>query len=320
MATGRGPKGVLGVTLILCGAALLFLAIHRQAEIFADATALPSGKSSAMRTLAFKTYHDVETWAEAIGSIVLLAGAGVFLAASRRVSRGQAEEASARARLAEAESVTAQTRSLLFEQRAKTDLEIETMSAQIQSLLSELTVERERSSGPAARIENGGRSDGAPLAPGMILEPTPPIAPIALENEELESPDPDRGPAPSLPPPRPNSKRELRGTPRYVAHVEVDFESDSHFYTGLSQNVSEGGLFIATYAPRPVGTEIDLTLKLPGPQGPMRTHGTVRWIRDFSATSDAVPGMGLHLHLDDDALPRVRRFLSTRPPLFFDEG
>ncbi len=102
--------------------------------------------------------------------------------------------------------------------------------------------------------------------------------------------------------------------------MEVDFESDSHFYTGLSENLSEGGLFVATYAPRPIGSEIDLTLRIPGQTEPMRARATVRWIRDFSEASDAAPGMGLHLHLDDQDLPRIRRFLSTRPPLFFDEG
>jgi uncharacterized protein (TIGR02266 family) len=95
---------------------------------------------------------------------------------------------------------------------------------------------------------------------------------------------------------------------RFAAHVEVDFESESHFYAGLSENLSEGGLFVATYAPRPVGSAIDVTLKLPGHGEPVRTRGTVRWVREFSEMSDTVPGMGLRLELDDQDLPRIRRF------------
>jgi uncharacterized protein (TIGR02266 family) len=125
--------------------------------------------------------------------------------------------------------------------------------------------------------------------------------------------------APSFRPPRRSSFPELRRELRFVAQVEVDFQSDSHFYTGLSENLSEGGLFIATYDVRPVGTEMDVVVRLPGHGEPIRTRGTVRWIREFSESSDAAPGMGLHLSLDDAALPRIRRFLSTRPPLFFDD-
>jgi uncharacterized protein (TIGR02266 family) len=345
MSTGRGPKAVLGVTLALCGAALLFLTLHRQAEIFVAMPPLPAAKAAAVRTLVHRAIIDVETWGEAVGSIALLAGAGALLAASRRrpparparpsssdsrrfaelelrASRAQAEEASARARVAETEAVTAQTRALLFEQRAKADREIEMLGAQIQSLLSELTIEKDRPSAPVVRVENGGPSkanEATPVAPPLVLEPpgaTPSIGPAALERvlaaESVR--------ARSSKPPRHSSKSELRSETRFAAHVEVDFESDSHFYTGLSENFSEGGLFVATYAPRPVGTEIDLTLRLPGQVEPMRARATVRWIRDFSEASDAAPGMGLHLHLDDDDLPRIRRFLSTRPPLFFDDG
>jgi uncharacterized protein (TIGR02266 family) len=347
MSTGRGPKTVLGVTLALCGAALLFLLVHRQAEIFVSMPPLPAAKAAAVRTLVHRAIIDVETWGEALGSIALLAGAGARLAARRRpparpakparpsgsdsrrfeelelrASRAQAEEASARARVAETEAVTAQTRALLFEQRAKADREIEMLGAQIQSLLSELTIEKDRPSAPVVRVENGGPSkanDGTPVTPPLVLEPpgvTPSIGPAALERvlaaESVR--------ARSSKPPRHSSKSELRSETRFAAHVEVDFESDSHFYTGLSENLSEGGLFVATYAPRPVGTEIDLTLRLPGQVEPMRARATVRWIRDFSEASDAAPGMGLHFHIDDVDLPRIRRFLSTRPPLFFDDG
>ena len=65
--------------------------------------------------------------------------------------------------------------------------------------------------------------------------------------------------------------------------------------------------------------QFDITLKLPGQPEPIRARGTVRWIREFSETSDTTPGMGLRLVMNDRDLPRVRRFLSTRPPLFFDE-
>jgi len=65
---------------------------------------------------------------------------------------------------------------------------------------------------------------------------------------------------------------------------------------------------------------MDLTLKLPGHPDPIRARGTVRWVREYSESHDTQPGMGLYLELEDKDLPRVRRFLSTRPPLFFDDA
>jgi uncharacterized protein (TIGR02266 family) len=103
-------------------------------------------------------------------------------------------------------------------------------------------------------------------------------------------------------------------------HVEVGLESDSNFYMGFSENISEGGLFLATYSIRPVGTELDLSLKLPYQEEPVRARGTVRWVREFSESSDAPPGMGVRFErIAEEDEPRIRAFLSSRPPMFFDD-
>jgi uncharacterized protein (TIGR02266 family) len=104
-------------------------------------------------------------------------------------------------------------------------------------------------------------------------------------------------------------------------HIELDvtLQSDSNFYAGLTENLSHGGLFIATHMARPVGSEVAITLTLPSREEPIRAHGLVRWLREFSETSDAPPGMGIQfetLAADDRML--IEEFLTKRAPIFFE--
>ena len=46
--------------------------------------------------------------------------------------------------------------------------------------------------------------------------------------------------------------------------LAVTLMGENNFYVGLSQNISEGGIFIATYRVLPLGTRVLLTFTLPG--------------------------------------------------------
>ena len=61
-----------------------------------------------------------------------------------------------------------------------------------------------------------------------------------------------------------------------VLEVEVGFVGDNNFFAGLSLDVSEGGVFVATYEPRPVGTKLMLSFVLPGGHT-ITTPGVVRF-------------------------------------------
>lgn len=111
-----------------------------------------------------------------------------------------------------------------------------------------------------------------------------------------------------------------RHYPRHNVELEVTMESETNFYMGLTENLSEGGLFIATHVLKPLGTQIEVSFKLPDVAEPIKVTGTVRWLREFSPTSDTSPGMGVRFeHLDAEHTEMIRRFLAARDPLFFDE-
>ena len=61
---------------------------------------------------------------------------------------------------------------------------------------------------------------------------------------------------------------EARTAPRASAYVCIDVFSDHNFWTGLSMNISEGGVFIATHHDVPVGTTIVLHMSLPFEEQP----------------------------------------------------
>jgi uncharacterized protein (TIGR02266 family) len=96
--------------------------------------------------------------------------------------------------------------------------------------------------------------------------------------------------------------------------------TDHGFYRGLVSDISEGGLFVATYERHPVGERIEFALRLPDSDEPVVGLAEVRWIREHNESSDTPPGMGLKfVELSPDALERVRRFVATHDPLVWEE-
>jgi uncharacterized protein (TIGR02266 family) len=111
-----------------------------------------------------------------------------------------------------------------------------------------------------------------------------------------------------------------RAHPRHDVELEVSLESESNFYMGLTENLSEGGLFIATHLVKPIGTSIEVSFMLPHVPEPIKAAGTVRWTREFSETSDTMPGMGVRIeNIAPEHVEQIREFLAARAPLFFDE-
>jgi uncharacterized protein (TIGR02266 family) len=107
---------------------------------------------------------------------------------------------------------------------------------------------------------------------------------------------------------------------RKLLEIEVSLESDHNFFMGLTENISEGGLFIATHSLREVGTEIDLELHLPNVSEKIQARAVVRWLRLYNDHSDTPPGMGLQfLQLPSFAAFAIRDFVHCREALFWEE-
>ncbi len=118
--------------------------------------------------------------------------------------------------------------------------------------------------------------------------------------------------------PGPRQRPNRRGTPRATLEVDIGLLSDSHFYTGLSMDVSKGGLFVATYDPLPPGSLLTLFFVLPSGAA-VEAPGTVRWTR--AGNEDTPPGMGVAFEtLSEAARAAIASFCEQRTPLYHDSA
>ena len=113
------------------------------------------------------------------------------------------------------------------------------------------------------------------------------------------------------------SDRRAQTNKRVFVEVEIGLTSESHIYTGLSLDVSTGGVFVATYEPSVPGTAVSVHFVLPDGHV-VNAEGVVRWTR--GATADAAPGMGVAFtYISSESLAHIAEFCASRPPLYFDE-
>ena len=111
-----------------------------------------------------------------------------------------------------------------------------------------------------------------------------------------------------------------RAYDRAALKTQVSLNSESNFYTGLLNNISEGGIFAATFNLLPLGTQVDLEFSLPDGGDAIRVVAEVRWIREYDPLHDAHPGMGLRfVSLADEVRERIERFVAQRDTIFYDD-
>lgn len=125
--------------------------------------------------------------------------------------------------------------------------------------------------------------------------------------------------------------QDRRRAPRYALSLAITMQGENNFYAGLSEDMSEGGVFIATHHALPIGTPVVLSFTLPDADEPLSVYGTVQWLRgpdatarwdsNFGAGSETgvMPGMGIKFHeMDPASLKAIRYFVRRRSPVFFD--
>jgi len=128
-----------------------------------------------------------------------------------------------------------------------------------------------------------------------------------MTTASIASPKPDQ---------RPDNRR---ASDRFDAEFEITAQSENNFYSGLSENISVGGLFFETYEEHRVGDVLTLRFTLPGTLTPIEAQGVVRWIRAPNPMSDTPQGIGVQFtELAPDSRRVIERFTRKRDPLFYE--
>jgi uncharacterized protein (TIGR02266 family) len=106
--------------------------------------------------------------------------------------------------------------------------------------------------------------------------------------------------------------------PRERLEANVGATTESNFYVGFSGDISDGGVFVATYVTLAIGAAVDVLVTLPG--GFESTiAGTVRFVRD-PMDMESEPGVGVRFHkLTAEQRELILRFIRKRPPVFYDD-
>jgi uncharacterized protein (TIGR02266 family) len=114
----------------------------------------------------------------------------------------------------------------------------------------------------------------------------------------------------------PSERASARLEARLVASVELS----NGCHVGFTENLSEGGAFVATRAPHNVGDEVGLVIALPD-LALIRARGTVRWLRTPCQKDGTSAGMGVRFErLSPLDAVRIQDFMATRRSLLVDDA
>lgn len=108
--------------------------------------------------------------------------------------------------------------------------------------------------------------------------------------------------------------------PRQDLEANLGASSETNFYVGFSGEISEGGVFVATYNTLDVGSLVHVLVSLPGGYE-FKLPGRVHFVRDpMDLTAEAEPGMGVKFEaLPADNRELILRFIRKRAPMFYDD-
>lgn len=97
---------------------------------------------------------------------------------------------------------------------------------------------------------------------------------------------------------------ERRRADRADLVVRVDYQTVDEFFSEFARNINEGGLFVESATPHPLGTRVDLQFQLPGSDEPVRVSGSV--VRTSPGSADEPKGMGIVFdNLDTQTRQRI---------------
>ncbi len=110
----------------------------------------------------------------------------------------------------------------------------------------------------------------------------------------------------------------FRRTTRHELEVAVSGVGEDNFFMGFSENLSDGGVFVATMCPPEVGVTVDLAVTV-GQDQSLFVRGEVRWHRTNDAGEPT--GCGVQFHSMSPEQERLLTSLMNRTekePLFYD--
>ena len=108
-----------------------------------------------------------------------------------------------------------------------------------------------------------------------------------------------------------------RRSMRLALHANVTLRSETNFFSCMTENISDGGIFVATLSPPAIGESVKLQISVEG-EGGIIVEGIVRWLR---SSEDGYSGCGIQFqNLSPAAKAAVDELVTNihRDPLLAD--
>ncbi len=101
-----------------------------------------------------------------------------------------------------------------------------------------------------------------------------------------------------------------RKATRLHHELMVAYRTVGSFLTDWATNISQGGLFINTRKPLPVGTVVKLIIQLPSVEFPFDLSGRVTRVTEYDNHANMVPGMGIEFtDVDEPKRQKISAFV-----------
>lgn len=112
--------------------------------------------------------------------------------------------------------------------------------------------------------------------------------------------------------PKENGEESRRSAKRLPMGTMVTYRLDGQEYGNLAADVSPDGMFIRTFVPPPVGTRLELTVKLPREMGGYCVELEGEVVRVVESEDPRQMGMGVHFTAFHASDPETVRHLVSR--------
>ena len=101
---------------------------------------------------------------------------------------------------------------------------------------------------------------------------------------------------------------ERRKSQRTDFVVRVNYRTVDELFSEFARNINEGGIFVETDNPHPIGRRVSLEFQIPGSEDPIQVSGMVVRLTD---ASDSEPtGMGIEFEdLDTEARAHINELV-----------
>ena len=106
----------------------------------------------------------------------------------------------------------------------------------------------------------------------------------------------------------PDGADNKRRASRLQHELPVAYRSVGSFLTDWATDISQGGMFINTRSPLPVGTDVKILIQLPTVESPIGLNGRVTRVAELDTRANVVSGMGIQF---TDVDPSKRKQLET---------